>query len=214
MKICDKRKLALASKNHKLIARYKRLFGNLDLRGADLSNLDLCDANLRDADLRRANMRGANMSDANLGGANLRGADLRGANLNYAKLGGTNLSYAKLVGAKTDNISINSGSIFYSLQCPEEGSFVAWKKCMDDVIVKLLIPEDARRSSATSRKCRAEFVDVLDVIGADIGISQRDSNVKYIKGERVHCDNWTEDRWVECGGGIHFFLTRDEAESF
>jgi hypothetical protein len=28
----------------------------------------------------------------------------------------------------------------------------------------------------------------------------------------VRCDKWNEDRWIECGGGIHFFLTRIEAE--
>jgi hypothetical protein len=27
----------------------------------------------------------------------------------------------------------------------------------------------------------------------------------------VRCDTWNEDRWTECGGGIHFYLTREEA---
>ena len=26
--------------------------------------------------------------------------------------------------------------------------------------------------------------------------------------------SWEEDRWIECGGGIHHFLTRTEAEAY
>lgn len=55
-----------------------------------------------------------------------------------------------------------------------EGSLIGWKKCRSDVIVKLRIPEEARRSNAAGRKCRAEFADVLEVIGGDVGISQHD----------------------------------------
>ena len=68
--------------------------------------------------------------------------------------------------------------------------------------------------NATGRKCRAEWVTVLDVIGGNVGVSQYDSNVKYVKGEIIRCDTWQEDRFVECGGGIHFFLTRVEAENY
>ena len=82
------------------------------------------------------------------------------------------------------------------------------------MIVKLRIPEDARRSNATGRKCRAEFVDVMEVIGSDVGISQHDGETKYVTGRRVICDTWCEDSWNECAGGIHFFITREEAENY
>jgi hypothetical protein len=77
----------------------------------------------------------------------------------------------------------------------------------------LLIPQKARRSNATGRKCRAEYAKVLRVFGATEGISQYDDKVVYHKGETVRCDTWNEDRWTECGGGIHFYLTRIEAEN-
>lgn len=95
-----------------------------------------------------------------------------------------------------------------------EGSLIGWKKCRSDVIVKLRIPEEARRSNAAGRKCRAEFADVLEVIGGDVGISQHDGTTEYRVGERVTCDKWCEDRWAECAGGIHFFITRWEAENY
>ena len=36
----------------------------------------------------------------------------------------------------------------------------------------------------------------------------------YRVGETVRPDAWGGDRWVECAGGIHFFLTRYEAENY
>jgi len=30
---------------------------------------------------------------------------------------------------------------------------------------------------------------------------------------QIERDQWNEDRWKECGGGIHFYLTKIEAEN-
>ena len=169
-----------------------------DLRGADLHGADLRGANLRGADLYganlyRANLYGANLCDANLRGANLCRADLREADLRGAKYT-TELDYTKIV--------------------PEVGAFIGWKKCLYDVIVKVKIPASAKRSNATGRKCRAEAVKVLEVIGADEGVSSYDRSFVYRKGETIRCHKWETDRFVECGGGIHFFITRHEAENY
>ena len=80
--------------------------------------------------------------------------------------------------------------------------------------MKLLVGKKAKRSNATGRKCRAEYVKVLAVIGAEVGISKHDNKTEYRAGAIVQCDKWEEDRWVECGGGIHFFITRIEAENY
>jgi hypothetical protein len=98
--------------------------------------------------------------------------------------------------------------------CPPEGAFIGWKKCRHGVIVKLWIPENARRSNGTSRKCRAEYAEVFEVIGQDEGLSMHDESFVYKVGEVVYCDKWEEDRWVVCGGGIHFFMDRQEAEEY
>ena len=190
-----------------------------DLRDADLSCAYLSDADLRFADLRGASLRGAylsdaslscaNLSGANLDGANLRCADLSGANLRNANLRGTNLS-----GTDLDGVLYSVNTCFFALQCPEEGAFIGWKKCRNRVIVKLLIPEDAKRSSATTRKCRASKVQVLEVIGGDFGESGYDGSVVYRKGDTIVVNDFDDDRWRECSAGIHFFLTRGEAESY
>jgi hypothetical protein len=36
----------------------------------------------------------------------------------------------------------------------------------------------------------------------------------YQVGATVYPDSWDEDRWNECSHGIHFFITRKEAEEY
>jgi len=170
-----------------------------DLRGADLSRADLREANLSRADLRGADLSRADLSGAYLSGVYLSRADLRGANLRGVNLRGVNLRGAKY----------NSTTSFFALQCPEEGDFIGWKKCENNIIVKLLIT--GNRSSATSRKCRCSAATVLDVIGQKIGVSTYDSTFTYKKGKTVSVNDFDENRWNECSTGIHFFITKQEA---
>ena len=147
-------------------------------------------------DGRRADLRGAYLQ-----GAYLRGADLQGA-LN----------------------------ILYPIACPEKGSFTAFKKVfinIDDntskcIVCELLIPDSAKRSSATSRKCRADKAKVVafyDVDGNELddideAFSSFDSSFIYKKGEVVEVKDFELNRWNECAPGIHFFLSFDEAKNY
>ena len=167
-------------------------------------------ARVSGVDLFGANLYGADLSGANLYGADLYGADLRMANLSGVDLYGADLRRANLSGAKSiPSITNAQASIL-----PESGQFQGWKKCRNGVLVRVMIGKNAKRSNATGRKCRAEYVKVLEVIGAEVGISQHDNKTEYRAGKIVRCDKWDKDRWVECGGGIHFFLTRIEAEQY
>jgi hypothetical protein len=186
---------------------------NANLSGADLSDANLSDANLSGAnlsgaDLSDANLSGADLSDVNLSGANLRGADLSDANLSDANLRGACLSYTNLSGAKNADYAIAKTRIL------PEGALIGWKKCAGDVIVKLRIPEDSPRSRAFGRKCRAKFADVLEIIGADEAKSSRDLKFIYRTGERVEAMNWSDNWQDECAGGVHFFITKIEAENY
>ena len=196
-----------------------------NLSGADLRSADLSGANLRSADLRSANLRSADLSGANLSGANLSGADLSGANLSGANLSGANLSGADLSGADLRsanllNVRYDECTGFFALVCPEEGSFIGYKKA-NGHIVKLRITEDALRSSATSRKCRCSKAEVLSITtldGEDDGLtsipSNYDSNFIYRVGTTVEVEDFETDRWDECAAGIHFFITRQEAVQY
>jgi hypothetical protein len=165
---------------------------------------DLYGANLSGANLSGADLSGAYLSEADLSGANLSGADLSRANLS-----GADLSEADLSGAIDANLVIARTRIL------PEGSLIGWKKCQNDVIVKLRIPEDAKRSHAFGRKCRAEFAEVLEVIGASVGLSNHDNGkTRYEVGQTVRCHEWSDNWQEECAGGIHFFITREEAEAY
>ncbi len=121
-----------------------------------------------------------------------------------------NLAGASLYGAK----NVPALALARTEILPREGEIIGWKKCNSGVLVKLRVPYEAKRSNATGRKCRAEFVDVLEVIGADVGVTNTHGpKTTYATGTRVSCHEWNTDRFVECGGGIHFYLTREEAEA-
>ena len=180
-----------------------------DLRGADLYGADLCDANLRDANLRDADLRGANLCDADLRGANLYGADLRSTDLRSTDLRGANLRGANLRDAKGCYLS-----------CPTEGSFIGWKKASGH-IVKLRIPEDARRSSATGHKCRCDKAYVMEIQNmdgtratVDAVRSDHDQNFVYTVGATVEVPDFDDNRWSECAPGIHFFIDRRAAVEY
>ena len=194
---------------------------------ANLGGADLRGAYLGGADLRGAYLRGANLREANLREANLRGADLREANLRGAYLGGADLRGAYLGGAENlDSVIYNEQTSFFALQCPETGAFTAWKKAIvagqgGACIVELLVPSDAKRSSATSRKCRVSKAKVLSIKSIDgkedfvKAIAQYDNSFVYEVGQFVEPKNgFGEDRWVECDAGIHCFITRKEAELY
>ena len=183
---------------------------------ADLRGANLFGANLSDADLRGANLFGANLSDADLRGADLSCADLRGANLFGANLSDANLRGADLSGASMDQMIWDIHTVFYPLQCPDSGSYIGYKKA-SGLVVELEIPADARRSSATSRKCRASKAKVLsitDINGNPAGgqvKSNYDPDFVYTIGETVEVSDFDDDRWNECSTGIHHFITRAEA---
>ena len=186
-----------------------------NLREADLRGADLTGADLRGADLRGADLRGANLREAYLRGANLREADLRGANLRGADLTGANLREANLREAYLTGANLReadlTGAYLPNFQIPQEGSFVGFKKIKSGVI-KLLIPEKAKRTaSLVGRKCRAEYVQVLE--GPE-GCDKHSGRVFYKVGKTVYPDKYDNDIRIECTNGIHFFMTREEAEQY
>jgi len=170
-------------------------------------------AGLSGANLRRANLQGANLQEAHLYGANLREANLYGANLT-----GANLQEADLYGANLREANLREALLPDFQIVPETGGFCAWKKLAGGCIAKLYIPAGSKRTSClVSRKCRAEYVKVM-------GIWNREGKkIKYCEnwyisytqtynvGKVVKADKYNDDIRLDCTGGIHFFLTKQEA---
>ena len=139
-------------------------------------------------------------SDADLSDADLRRANLRRANLSDA--------------------DANENTTMFFIQCPTEGSFIAWKKA-GDKIVKLEICSDAKRSSSTSLKCRcskAKVLEIQELNGEKSNIksiaSNHDRSFWYNVGEIVEVSDFDENRWNECASGIHFFIDRNMAVDY
>ena len=157
------------------------------------------------------NEDGGKMAD--LSEADLRWADLRWANLREADLRWANLRWANLSEVKCIDLAKN---LFYPLSCPEKGEYTGFKKA-DGKIVEIMIPADAKRSSATGRKCRASKAVVIsittlegDPAGNEVR-SDHDKSFAYRVGETVEVQNFDENRWNECAPGIHHYITREEA---
>ena len=200
-----------------------------NLRRANLRGADLCGADLCGADLRRANLRGADLCGADLCGADLRGADLCGADLCGADLCGADLCGADLCGADLCGADLRRANLRGAdlcgakgayMACPTDGSFIGWKKA-SGYVVKLQIPEDARRSSAGGEKCRCDKAYVAEIQNAD-GTkadieaihSNHDNNFVYTVGATVEVPNFDDCRWNECAPGIHFFIDRRAAVEY
>lgn len=225
MRTLSKEELQEVLERHKKWLLYEAGGERANLNGANLSMADLRYANFRYAILTGAILTGANLSKANLGmadlsKANLSMADLRWADLRRANLNGADLSKADLNGADLRWVDLNGATVDYPIACPESGSFIAYKKA-GGYIVKLQILENAKRSSATSRKCRCDKAKVVAIENTDGTVatinsirSNYDINFVYRVGEVVSVDDFDDNRWIECTTGIHFFITRAEAVGY
>ena len=130
-------------------------------------------------------------------GAYLKGAYLKGADLKGAK----EIPYVPFA-------------------CPSDGAFIGWKKVCGNLI-KLEIPEDARRCSAASQKCRCDKAKVLSVWNMrleeevfEVVNHAYGQETCYRVGEMVYPDSFDEDRWNECSHGIHFFINKQDAINY
>ena len=128
-------------------------------------------------------------------------ADLRGADLRCAYLQGA-------IG-------------FHVWACPPSGGFTAWKKGGNGEIIKLKIPWWSRRVSPVGcRKCRAEFAITLSIEKngkSEASCENWNNNYPYtyevgkVQGSPNGYDATLLD---DCRPGIHFFLTKKDAEDF
>ena len=182
----------------------------LDLRNASFRALDL-----RGADFSHCNLSGCDFRDCNISGCDFRFSDLTGC-----RMEGANLYLSRLQESVLTGIRYDSATRYFAMQCPERGAFLGYKLCFNYRLVQLLIPVDAKRSSATDNACRCSKAKVLKITSSD---GQRnfseanafvDQNFIYRVGQMAYPSGFDEDRWVDSTTGIHFFMTADEALAY
>ena len=202
----------------------------LDLSGADLRGVcfswaDLSDTRLDGADMDGCVLDNAMMNRCSLRGTSLRNASVQGVNFRWSDLTGlhvegSNLWRSVFEYAVMDGITADERTAFFRMYCPEKGAFLAYKKCFNDRLVQLLVPADARRVSAACNACRCDKAKVLSIKSFDYeerfteAWSLVDENFVYRVGEWVEAKNYNPDRWMESTGGIHFWMTREEALAY
>lgn len=201
-----------------------------DLSGWDLSHIDFSLSRFErvcfdGADMSHCSIRNALFLECTFRGTDFRYADMKSAALRYddltgADIEGADLMCAVLEHAKLDGIIYNDETKHFKMHCPEEGAFLGYKKCFNNRLVQLLIPADAKRTSATMTSCRCSKAKVLTIKSFDYqeefeeAWSLVDENFVYRKGQWVEVPDFDEDRWNDSTTGIHFWLTRAEALAY
>lgn len=90
------------------------------------------------------------------------------------------------------------------------------------LICELLIPSYAKRIVIEGGKCRCDIAKVRrlytmngeDFKGRARPFIQSDSNLRYEVGKNVCADFYDDCIYIDCSGGIHFFMTEQEARDF
>ena len=153
--------------------------------------------------------------------ANLSNTKFESCDLTYSIFSNSILNNAQFI----HNIGMCELNKSLPIACPNSGEFIGWKKAYDEnchnVIVKLLIPNDAKRMSGTGLKCRTDKALVLDIQDIynvkhyDKAYSYYDRSFVYKIGEYVTpTEDFCEDRFDECSSGIHFFINRNTAVDY
>ena len=142
-----------------------------------------------------ADLSYADLSYANMSYADLSYADLRCANMSYANISGANMC---------DTDRLRKG---IKLSEP----IIGWKKCKNNVLVKLEIPRGAIVFSINNNECRTDKAKVLEIIGGDRAYSNH-KFFSYYVGDIIEVFNFNCEYNVDCAEGIHFFRIQRDTE--
>jgi len=200
---------------------------------AHLDGARFVDCNLRNVYFCRTTATRSRFTNCDLTYAKFTEADVSDAYFGDSTLDQTDFGFAKMCRADLDEAlkteTIRNGM---PIMCPEKGGFTAYKQCVDkltgrEIVVELYIPASAKRTSSTSRKCRASAAKVKgfyrksgDKISKEDAknyhaVSHYNSLFEYKIGDTVVPQHpFEENRWHECASGIHFFLTFEEAAKY
>lgn len=213
-------------------------FVNSKFKGCEIMDSDLAKAEFKDVifedvaffhnDMRAIGFFNTQLKEVDIEKCAMLDCGFKSVSFEDVYIYSSNLDGSALRESNFSDVSLQNVFGTYSA-CPEEGSFIGFKKLCDKeryetLICKLEIPADAKRSSAFSRKCRCSKAKVLEILGMDNenkftipvkkGYSTHEPAFEYKVGEMVYPDSFDEDRWNECSSGIHFFITKQEAINY
>ena len=189
-----------------------------NFEGANLKNADFSCANAWSANFNETNCKDTVFLSANLTEASFEGADLDGASFAQANLTDANLQDTNIVTTEFDN------TVGVYPVCPEEGEFTGWTLAEEfdgtEYLLRVSVPWTARRSSGTTRRCRAEALSVDEVISLDTEksygfpypyITLKNRDFKLRLGETSTDENFEVDRFKVSSTDLYFWISKEEA---
>ena len=166
------------------------------------------------------------IKDASLSGMDLSGVSFDNSRFYNARFDNSSFDNSRFYNSRFDNSRFDEKSKKSIAQykylwqiIPTEGSFIAYKKA-SGCVLKLEIPLKAKRvCNIINRKCRASYVKTLKITdsnGESIkeAAGNSDSKTIYKVGELTKADSFDDNFLNDCTNGIHFFVTRKEAENW
>lgn len=208
--------------------------------GAILTDVDFSIANLPNLLFNRAQFIDVSFYSANLFSSDFSEAKLSSCNFRYANLAevklpssilldcnciftGSNLyncdmnnMYSNLLEYKGGKI-LTENIIGYKKCKPYNRIYYSFNKCTA-AIVTLEIPRGAIVFSVNGKKCRTNRAKVLDIVDSDGNKVPRArsyrGNLTYYVGDEFNIYDFDCEYNKECSKGIHFFMTREEAENY
>lgn len=195
-------------------------FKNVELTKAEFMSAQVCDCDFTGAILKETCFIYSDMDNAVF-----RNALLENSIFDYAdRVFWSDFSGAEMTGVSARDVSFdpyfikNAKNLILPIYCPEEGSFIGWKMCKENRVVKLRIPEHAKRDGNTLHSLRASEVEVLEIYDKDgnpvnEAVSQTNENFCYVKGEKAIAKVFDESS-PHLITGIYFVLSRADTEYY
>ena len=196
-----------------------------DIKNATLTNASFLDAEICDSDFTGSNLENSSFTGADMDNAVFADTNLKNVNFDFARRTyWCDFTNADMTGVRLLDVDIDPENLdgvkglYLHPYCPEEGAFIAWKKCREGKVVKLLIPECAKRKGYSVFSCRASEAVVLEIYDqdgnpVDEAISIIDENFKYVKGETAVAES-VDSRHYGDTTGIYFVLSREETKFY
>lgn len=221
-------------KNKRKFQQYKAHFQGVDLTDVVFNNIDLRFADFSNCDCSTVVFYCCNLTWANFVGTNVNGMKHRCCAFNYIPDIYVNIPCPCYVNGCRNLIDSNTNyDIIKSSQNIQGeligykivrvnlevdiGGNICWWDCKYALAI-LRIPADSKRIIFEGGKCRCKRAYVTDIVDKDDvhyeiarPYIQHRSDLIYTVGQEVIADGWTENASIECGHGIHFFLTENEA---
>lgn len=188
---------------------------------AELNNVNMYGSHMQYSNFRASVLKHICAEHAEFESSSFFGAYLYRTSFSYSSLDSTDFTDAVIDGdINLNSAKLNEKTNGLCLACPEIGAFIGYKKAMGKIIT-LEIPADAKRSSATTKKCRCSKAKVLKIENFDGTISNcqsvhsnYDKDFIYEIGKTVSVPEFDENRWKECSPGIHFFMNKEIAKNY